>query len=298
MRMKFLAAVLLPLLGLGGCTTASMNKLAMPLGPKPEITRTEPVGNQLACVASRLTANQKQTSFGIIDFPDKTGRVNLNGGADSFGNFNTQGALDMAMSSLMRAGVQVVDLSPAFRNMADWSIIKTAQKMVGNGQNWSVTDNGNPIVTDYMPATDGMMAQTKIGILGAITATDFLPGGGVNLNVAGIGGGVNKNAANTRIDVRAILMPAGNKMVGGQVIAATVVQKQIVQDGAQISISRYFGPTTGPTLISLDAGYMRREPMQLSTGAMLDLAIADLIAQIFKINCHGLGTPLSVAQAK
>jgi hypothetical protein len=296
--MNILLAVLLPLLALGGCTTASMSKLAMASGPKPEVTRTERMGSQLACVASSLTPEQKRTSFGVIDFPDKTGRINLNGGADAFGNFNTQGAMDMAMSSLMRAGVKVVDLSPAFRTLADWSLIKTSQKLVGNGQNWNVSDQGKQVSLDYMPLTNGMMAETKIGILGAITATDFLPGGGINLSVAGIGGGANKNGANTRIDVRAILMPSGNKMVGGQVIAATVVQKQIVQDGAQISISRYFGPVSGPTLISLDAGYMRREPMQLSTGAMLDLAVADLMAQIFKVRCQGLGTPLSVAQAK
>jgi hypothetical protein len=295
--MRYVLVAALLALCLGGCTT-TMGKVAMATGPKPEVARAEPLGAQLACVASNLPTSGRSTTFTVVDFPDKTGRVNLNGGPDSMGNFNTQGGADMLVSSLIRAGVKVVDQSPALRALADWQLVKISQKLVGNGRNWSVSDNGKPITTDFMPLTNAMMAQAKIGLLGAITSTDFIPGGGVNVSVAGAGGGYNKNAAITRIDMRAILMPAANEMVGGKVIASTVVEKQIVQDGVQISISRYFGPSSGPTLISVDAGYMRREPMQLSTGAMLDLATADLLAQIFKINaCQGVGATVAVAAA-
>jgi hypothetical protein len=51
-----------------------------------------------------------------------------------------------------------------------------------------------------------------------------------------------------------------------------------------------------PTLVSFDSGSMNREPMELSTGSMLEVAVADLFAQIFKINsCEGVGRTIGSA---
>ncbi len=213
-------------------SSAHLGSLPVAVGPKPHVVREDPLGNeQIACISQALTQKERAVPFTVVDFPDKTGRINLNGSPDSFGNFNTQGGADMLVSALTKTGVAVVDSSLAFRTIADYNLLKTNQKLIGNGQNWYANEGPKKLTFDFMPLTNGMMAQSKIGLLGAITATDFLPGGGTNVNVAGIGGGYNKNGAITRIDLRAVIMPAANEENGGKVIAATTVTKQILQDG-------------------------------------------------------------------
>lgn len=83
-------------------------------------------------------------------------------------------------------------------------------------------------------------------------------------------------------------MPKGNRP-GGRVIASTTVKKQIVQDGVRVSLSRYMALGGTKTLFEADGGFGRREPMKYSTREMIDVATADVLAQIFGIN--GCTTP-------
>jgi hypothetical protein len=123
----------------------------------------------------------------------------------------------------------------------------------------------------------------SIGLFGAITSTDFLPGGGAQAGIFGASFSHTQNRAFTSLDLRAVRMPNGASR-GGKVIANTVVTKQIAQDGTHVSFTRYMGPLAQPTLVNLEVGEDRREAMKYSTREMIDLATADVLAQIYGIN--------------
>ncbi|MDB5224454.1 MAG: hypothetical protein JWO43_76, partial [Candidatus Adlerbacteria bacterium] len=64
----------------------------------------------------------------------------------------------------------------------------------------------------------------------------------------------------------------------------TTVEKQIVQDDTELSMTLFFGSATSAQLVNFQLGSQNREPIQLSTGGMLDLATANLLSQIFKVS--------------
>lgn len=278
-------------LGLAACSSVAPFKDKLPLaqGPKPEITGVLPQG-KLACVAAHLTPRERSIPFGVIAAPDRTGKINI-AGNDSTGRFNTEGAADMITSSLGRTGVRIVELGPEYRNVLDWSLNKAMAGFTGDGVKRLGTeiekkpDGGEKEVQVQMPnipARKGTVFPVRYGIYGAITSTDFIPGGGASAGIGGVGASYSQNRAHVRIDLRAIKMPVGDA-VGGEVVATTTIEKQMVNDDIELQLSRYFGPATSPTLINFGAGSQQREAWQLSTGAMLDLGVADLMEQIFKI---------------
>jgi hypothetical protein len=259
----------------------------MAQGPAPEITGKVSTQSKLQCVATRLSRGQRSVPFGVIAAPDRTGKANI-AGNDATGAFNTQGAADMLASSLGRAGVRIVEIGPEYRAILDWSNLKASQGLIGDG----VKRTEISIVKDEagkdkevshdipnIPLRKGTVFPVRYGVYGSIDALDFIPGGGVSAGAYGASAGYNQNRANLRIDLRLVEMPVGDN-VGGRIIATTTVQKQVVNDGVNISLSRYFG-SASPVLVNFEAGAQRREALQDSTGDMLDLAIADLLEQVF-----------------
>ncbi len=297
-RLKILLFVTACAAILSGCASlAPMNANAeLTQGPEPERVAS-PQQDVLACVGSALTRQQRQRGFGIIDVPDKTGRVNFNGN-DAMGYFNTQGAADMLVTSFMRTGVRVVEISPAHRNYAEWQLKVSGAGMVGDGTRRDVTDaaTGKTESIRHIPVVKGSILPIRYAIYGAITSTDPIPGGGVKGGAYGAAVGYNQNRMLTRIDLRAVRMPVGEE-VHGEVVAFASIKKQIVQDQVVLELTRFFGPAAASTLVTFDAGLLRREPMQYSTGEMLDIAAADLLSQIFKVRQCDLGTPSHVAVA-
>ena len=285
-------------LSLGGCASsmAPFDKtLAMARGPNPEITGKVTTQSKMMCVSQHLTAGNRLVPFGVIAAPDRTGKANF-AGNDATGSFNTQGAADMLTSSLGRAGVRIVELGPEYRAILDWGQIKASQGLIGTGVKQPGTefvkdDKGNVVRDENgapkeyateipnIPLRKGTVFPVRYGVYGSISGLDFVPGGGVSAGAFGASAGYNQNRAQLRIDLRLVEMPVGDN-VGGRVVATTTVKKQVVNDGVQISLSRYFGSAT-PVLANFDAGAQRREALQDSTGDMLDLAVADLLEQTF-----------------
>lgn len=308
------ATLLVTAFALGGCasTMAPFDKtLAMVKGPEPEITGKFSTQSKMMCVASSLRPSQRSVSFGVIAAPDKTGKANF-AGNDATGSFNTQGASDMVTSSLGRAGVRIVELGPEYRAILDWGLIKASQGLIGTGVKQPATefvkDEKGNIVKDEngapkeyatqipnIPLRKGTVFPVRYGVYGSIDGLDFVPGGGVSAGAFGASAGYNQNRAQLRIDLRLVEMPVGDS-VGGRVVATTTVKKEVVNDGVQISLSRYFGSAT-PVLANFDAGAQRREALQDSTGDMLDLAIADLLEQLF-LKKHSPCSYLTIAAAR
>ncbi|MDB5225425.1 MAG: hypothetical protein JWL87_377 [Candidatus Adlerbacteria bacterium] len=319
--MHRIVAVLIAALSLAGCAVAPFGEnVQLPKGPEPEVTGKVAEG-KLACVARNLTKAQRQVAFGVVGGGDKTGKANYSSN-DGTGAFNTQGGADMAISSLGRTGVRLVELDPVYRGTLDWFQAKAGQELVGDGvsrpavlnvrtQEGSVTETTIPnqeikgpdgvsrpatlkVTTNTPPKTESQTVQIKniplrkgtlyparYVIMGSITGTDFLPGGGINGGAAGLTAGYEQNRIAQRLDMRLVEFPVGDS-VGGRIVATTTVKKQVVQDGIRLQLTRYFGDVK-PQLINLEAGAQRREPVQDSMGDLIDLAVGDLLEQKFNL---------------
>lgn len=267
---------------LGACASAPLEKLPIAHGPSPEIADS-PFEAAFACVSESMKRSQRRKTFGVASLRDKTGRVSLSGDA-AFGSFSTQGGSDMAISALHRARVTVIDVSPEFREYLDWHLAKEGVGLHGDGIKRTLdagTDKESTI--RHIPLVKGSLRQANYVVLGSISAFDFMPGDGVRVGVAGVSAGYNRNGVSVRIDLRLVEMPSGDHL-GGRSVASVVVQKQILQDGFQVEIDRFFGPIAKPIYVSGLIGGQRRELVQSVEGDMIDLGVAALLAQVFKIS--------------
>ncbi|HEV8666242.1 MAG TPA: CsgG/HfaB family protein [Candidatus Paceibacterota bacterium] len=293
LALSFAAATALLLGGCAGSMGPFKENIAMARGPEPQVVSRKPSSNAMACVGQGLAEYHKSgIPVGIIAIPDRTGKANI-AGVDATGAFNTQGGTDMAMSSLWRLRLKnIVEMGPEYRNVIDWTTLKASQGLIGDGVKRPATEMVKDPTTGEIkeitrdipniPLRKGTQFPMRYAIYGAIDALDFIPGGGVSGGAYGVSAGYNQNRAGIQIDLRLVEMPMGDS-IGGRVIAGSTVKKQVVNDGTQVSLARIFG-SASPVLVNFEAGAQRREPMQASTGDMLDLAISDLFNQAFLKN--------------
>ncbi len=275
-----LVAILTTVLALAGCAGSQgpkLTELPVPQGPDAEVI-DQLAQQPLACLSAVVRRTPRYT-FGVLDVIDKTGAENRVGN-DSFGTFMSQGVSDMLVSSLGTIGVTTVELSPSYRAVVDWTSNKGGNATLGMLQAQNATGaDGKPLSSSVIRAPVANIRTPSIGLIGAITTLDILPGGGVSAGAYGASLGYNKNAALTQLDLRAVEMP-GPGRPGGRVIAHVVVRKQIVQDGFHLSLDRYFTIGSQAKLINFEAGLMNREPMKASNRTMVNLAAAEVVAHV------------------
>ncbi|WP_291835683.1 CsgG/HfaB family protein [Limimaricola sp.] len=227
------------MIGVSACDKipAATENAALVSGPPIEDVVTS-FDDALSCLSGKFPA---EATFAVAAVADNTGKE---GYADSgTGKMVTQGAGDIVQSALFKAGVRVV-------NRRDPNI-----PIVEN--NWGIRT---------------MKTQTPAAfyISGSIDSLDFIPGGGAELQVAGVG----PRYRQTRILIGLDL--ALTNSYNGEVIANIPLQKQIFADESGFSTDRFFGTT----LVALDAGGMRREALHFALRQMLSLATFELLAQV------------------
>lgn len=263
-----LLAALVAAAALAGCNTSKHIEVV----PENVITSDA----RLSCISSRLTDSDRRINFTVGEFPDKTGKINTNGGPDATGAFNTQGADTMLLATLGRTGVSVVHISDGYRKIYEWQ----NQKVRGSNA-----------------------ALPTVMITGAITSTDFQGGKGFNVEIAGIGGGVISNSVLQGIDMVAVTLPSGkNGPASGRQIAQVTVTTEVKQGGVELKVKAFdLISQLTKEYVALDAGYYWRAPLQYSTRTMLEFGLAELFAQVYKIqDCTPAGTQAEtmVAEAK
>lgn len=241
---------------------------AAPLGKDATLTKGPPIHESLSpydaalqCLATQLTPEQKKTSFSAGSFPDRTGKVNYVADAGT-GTFSSQGLEDMVLTSLAQTGVTVVDSSPMFKQSLDWTI----QKMIMGR------------------ATNVSLMNPDVMINGAVTTFDFLPGGGADVNIAGIKLAHQQSRILVSMDARAVVMPgAGLSEPGGKIIAFDKPSKQIVGYEDSAGGTGFFGPKNSPTYVSLDFGHRPNEAIQYAERIMVDRVVFKLVSQVFHV---------------
>ena len=254
MRAVPLAVVLVPALLLGGCVTAQ--KADSP-GVRPmftsAVTNNDTPYSQ--CLAGWATVNAKGRlpRISVGEIADKTGQVNL----DDNGHALSQGASEMVMSAFYKTGK--VDLVERLDLRIPLAEVKLAQdkRLDRSVQAY-----------DRLPASDFV-------VLGAITELNYnIVSGGAQLFVQGIGGGARAVIVNVALDLRVV--DARNFAV--RYVAS--LQKQIYGFEVQANVFRFFGNT----LIELDAGKIRNEPMQLALRSIAEMSV-------YRIMTEFLGLP-------
>lgn len=225
---------------LAGCTgLAPSNKKPVSLVQGPPITDIfTPFDMALSCLKGQL---RNDVSFSVGAILDQTGKdVVTNGGS---GKMVTQGAGDMVQSALFQAGVSLM-------NRRDPRIIESEAK-------WGIRDPRQIQASDYY-------------VTGSINSLDFIPGGGFDMQIAGVG----PNYSQTRIMVGLDLSLTDTR--SSKVVGNVSLQKQIAAQDYGLSAGRF----AGRTLLNIQIGKGEREATNFALRQMLNLATFELLSQV------------------
>jgi len=199
---------------------------------------TTPFDNALGCLAGKI---KPDVTFSVGSVLDQTGKEQFTEGGS--GKFITQGAGDIVQSALFRTGATVL-------NRRDPRIMETEVK-------WGV-------------ASPKTIVPSSFFITGSINSLDFIPGGGIDVSIGGIGPRYREH----RILVGLDLTMTETKT--GRVVANIPLQKQIFANDAAFGIGRFFGDT----LVMAEVGNKQREAVHFALRQMLNLATFELLTQV------------------
>ncbi|MCO8074475.1 HfaB protein [Acinetobacter lwoffii] len=239
-HISFVSATVLFSSFLTGCTgLAPSNKKPVSLVQGPPITDIfTPFDMALSCLKGQLRSD---VSFSVGAILDQTGKdVVTNGGS---GKMVTQGAGDMVQSALFQAGVSLM-------NRCDPRIIESEAK-------WGIRDPRQIQASDYY-------------VTGSINSLDFIPGGGFDMQIAGVG----PNYSQTRIMVGLDLSLTDTR--SSKVVGNVSLQKQIAAQDYGLSAGRF----AGRTLLNIQIGKGEREATNFALRQMLNLATFELLSQV------------------
>jgi curli biogenesis system outer membrane secretion channel CsgG len=253
----FLAAIIL-----SGCGVKSGFRLGflpsiqnvdLPKGPPIEDLVT-PFDTALTCMQGKL---EPSISFAVGQVVDATGKEAYADGGS--GKFVTQGAGEMVQSALFRAGVTVVN-----RRDPNIPIVE---------QNWGIRD-----LKQQTPA--------NFYVSGSINSLDFIPGGGVAMNIAGVGSSRKQSRILIALDL------SMTDAFSGRIVGNVSLQKQIFTRELGSTTDRFFGQT----LLSLEAGGMEREAVHFAMRQLLNFSTMELLGQLMARQtyeeCRSLVSPL------
>ena len=239
-HISFVSATVLFSSFLTGCTgLAPSNKKPVSLVQGPPITDIfTPFDMALSCLKGQLRSD---VSFSVGAILDQTGKdVVTNGGS---GKMVTQGAGDMVQSALFQAGVSLM-------NRRDPRIIESEAK-------WGIRDPRQIQASDYY-------------VTGSINSLDIIPGGGFDMQIAGVG----PNYSQTRIMVGLDLSLTDTR--SSKVVGNVSLQKQIAAQDYGLSAGRF----AGRTLLNIQIGKGEREATNFALRQMLNLATFELLSQV------------------
>jgi len=239
---KFLLAPLAAAMLLSGCVVVpSMDgpdkNTKLVQGP-PVSDITTPFDNALGCLAGKIKPN---VTFSVGSVLDQTGKEQFTEGGS--GKFITQGAGDIVQSALFRTGATVL-------NRRDPRIMETEVK-------WGVANPKSIVPSNFF-------------ITGSINSLDFIPGGGIDVTIGGVGPRYREH----RILIGLDLTMTETKT--GRVVANIPLQKQIFANDAAFGIGRFFGDT----LVVAEVGNKQREAVHFALRQMLNLATFELLTQV------------------
>lgn len=220
-----------------GALTPSEEDARLVQGP-PVRNIATPFDPALECLNGRIG---KDIAFSVGNVTDSTGKEQYSDGGS--GKFVTQGAGDMIQSALFRAGLTVVNRRDPNIPLAE--------------SNWGIRNIKVQTASDFY-------------ITGSINSLDFIPGGGAEISIAGVGPRYRQSRILIGVDLS---MTSAHS---GEIVANSSMQKQIYAEEFGISANRFFDKT----LTNIEIGGMEREALHNALRQVLSYATFDLLAQI------------------
>jgi curli production assembly/transport component CsgG/holdfast attachment protein HfaB len=191
--------------------------------------------------------------FAVGEVADKTGQVQY---YDKAGNNLTQGAAEMVMSALYKTGkAHLVERYDLRIPLAE---VKLAEQ---NRLSRPVDQFGK------LPATDFI-------IVGALTELNYnIVTSGASLRIAGVGGGARMAVVNVAMDLRVI------NSKNFAVSYVSTLQKQIYGYEVSADVFRFWDST----LVELEAGHVRNEPLQLGVRSVAEMAVYQIMTDFLRL---------------
>jgi len=240
---KLILAFGLLVLG-SGCVATTPYKENMKLteGPMPVSQILTPYDSLLSCLSSTYLG--KKASIGVGAVSDETGKFSISDNGN--GKFVTQAAGDIVQSALLQSKVVRVV------NRRDPRVMKM-EAAFGGKVKW--------ISSDYH-------------ITGSINSLDFLPGGGIDASVYGIGAKYRQHRMLIGMDL--FLTDTRTS----EVVGHSSIFKQVVADEIGANIGRFFGNI----LVAVDLGEQHREAVHFALRNMLKMAVFEMMSDLYDID--------------
>ena len=240
---KLILAFGLLVLGSGcAATTPYSQNMKLTEGPKPVTQITTPYDSLLSCLSSSYLG--KKASIGVGAISDETGKFSITNNGN--GKFVTQAAGDIVQSALLQSHVARVV------NRRDPRVMKL-EAAFGGKVKW--------IGSDYH-------------ITGSINSLDFLPGGGIDASVYGVGAKYRQHRMLIGMD----LFLTNTRT--SEVVGHSSIFKQVVADEIGANIGRFFGNI----LVAVDMGEQHREAVHFALRNMLKMAVFEMMTDLYDID--------------
>jgi len=246
---KLILAIGLLVLGSGcAATTPFKEDMKLTQGPMPVTQIVTPYDSLLSCLSSTYLG--KKASIGVGSVSDETGKFSISN--DGTGKYITQAAGDIVQSALLQSKVARVV------NRRDPRVMKL-EAAFGGKVKW--------ISSDYH-------------ITGSINSLDFLPGGGIDASVYGVGAKYRQHRMLIGMDL--FLTDTRTS----EVIAHSSIFKQVVADEVGANIGRFFGNI----LVAVDMGEQRREAIHFALRNMLKMSVYEMMTDLYDIDSKSCST--------
>ena len=245
------------------CMTSSGDRggpVPLRIGSAPT-QNLSPMSMGIQCVRGRIEAQPRQLRMAVGEVRDYTGKFSNEA---SEGGFRiTQGGSLMVISALGKLGPRIELLERYDTRIAEQDIALARNQLIQDRKG----------VSDVVrPVTAGQYLGADYYIVGGVTEANYNIGsGGAEVRVAGIGGGARYYAMNVAADLR--LVDARTL----RVVKTVSVQKQYVGTEVKGDVFSFFGTT----LVDVNAGSKRNEPLQLGVRATLEYGVLDLVSAAF-----------------
>lgn len=240
---KLVLALSILVLGSGcAATTPYSENMKLTEGPMPVSQIMTPYDSLLSCLSSTYLG--KKASIGVGAVSDETGKFSISDTGN--GKYVTQAAGDIVQSALLQSKVVRVV------NRRDPRVMKL-EAAFGGKVKW--------INSDYH-------------ITGSINSLDFLPGGGIDASVYGVGAKYRQHRMLIGMDL--FLTDTRTS----EVVGHSSIFKQVVADEMGANIGRFFGDI----LVAVDLGEQHREAVHFALRNMLKMAVYEMMSDLYDID--------------
>ena len=240
---KLMLAISLLVLGSGcAATTPFKENMKLTEGPMPVSQILTPYDSLLSCLSSTYLG--KKASIGVGAVSDETGKFSISNTGN--GKYVTQAAGDIVQSALLQSKVVRVV------NRRDPRVMKL-EAAFGGKIKW--------ISSDYH-------------ITGSINSLDFLPGGGIDATIYGVGAKYRQHRMLIGMDL--FLTDTRTS----EVVAHSSIFKQVVADEIGVNIGRFFGNV----LVAVDIGEQHREAIHFALRNMLKMAVFEMLSDLYDVD--------------